>query len=266
MSRFLSVVILAGVFTIMSGAGAARAQSQAGGLPAVSDRVSALERIAVTLQSAVTTLQTQVTALQTSNTNLQNALNAETAARIAADTALQAAVTQEATTRSAGDTALQAAVTQEATTRKTADDSLRAEILASGGKAFSTFQRNAGLVQGARAVVGTVGPLPAGNYLLTAKATVENFIHDVDLWECDLQRDDGIFIDNSASSTTTGSPFTAIVNVGLTTLPTAQSVKMSCAAIGNISGSDVSDIAITAVPVGEATIGCPDIAFRCPGE
>src|SRR5262249_40320952 len=253
MSRLLSIVILAGVFAIVSGPSGAQAQSQAGGLPVVSDRVAALEGIATTLQAAVTTLQTQVNTLQAANANLQNALNAETAARIAADTALQAAVTQEATARSAGDTALQAAVTQEATTRKTADDSLHAQILASGGKAFSTFQRNAGFVQAANELVGTVGPLPAGNYLVTAKATLNNFIHDVDLWECELLRDDGIVIDNSASSTTTGSHWTAIVNVGLTSLPTAQSVKMFCAAIGNISGSDVADISITALQVGEAT-------------
>jgi hypothetical protein len=87
---------------IVSGQGGARAASQAGGLPAVSDRVSALEGIARTLQAAVTALQTQVTTLQTANANLQSslnnlqtALNTETAARTAGDTTLQAAVTQK---------------------------------------------------------------------------------------------------------------------------------------------------------------------------
>jgi len=121
------------------------------------------------------------------------------------------------------------------------------------------------LVQGAFALVGSVGPLPAANYLITAKATVENFIHDGP-FDCFLRRDDGVEIDSTVTSTSTDSPFASVVNAGLTSLTAAQSVNMFCGTFGGISGSDVSDVAITAVQVGEATIGCSDLAFRCPGE
>src|SRR5262245_53251474 len=101
MKRLLSLativsLCLGGLFAM------AEAQSQAGGLPDVSARVSILEGIATTLQNQVTTLQTeatglrnQVTVLQTANTNLQNAFDAETAARVQGDNALRAAVDSE---------------------------------------------------------------------------------------------------------------------------------------------------------------------------
>jgi regulator of replication initiation timing len=278
-SRCIGVAVLVAVFMIVSGQGGARAASQAGGLPAVSDRVSVLERIAATLQTAVaslqtqvttlkthvTTLQTQVTTLETANTGLQNALNAETAARIAADNALQAALNQEATTRKAQDDNLVSALLNEGLRRISADAELRGLINNARGQAFSTFRRNAQLVNGATALVGAVGPLPAGNYLVTAKATVSNSDDDAS-WDCFLQRDDKVAIDSTGAGTSSDSHFATIVNVGLTSLPSAQSIKMFCGTFGGIAGSQLFDIAMTAVQVGDATIACPDLTFRCPGE
>jgi len=253
----------------------ASADSQSGGLPDVSARVLVLEGIATTLQtlvatlqSNVTTLQSNVASLQTANTTLQNALNTEIATRLAGDNALQAALTQEASARSAADTAAISAIFQEALTRKTEDDALRSALLASRGKAFSIFNHNATLVNGARAVVGSLGPLPAGNYMVTSRASFLNFRNNA-VWDCQLVRNDGVFIDAAFSGTESKSAFEDfgpsegnIVNVTLTTLGAGGSVKMFCAT--DVAGSELFDIAMVAVQVGEASIACPDLAFACP--
>ena len=104
------------------------AQSQAGGLPVVSDRVSVLEGVAANLQTAVTTLRTEVTVLQNTNTELKNALDAERTARIAADNALQAALNQKATTRETQDGNLELALVVEHAQRANTDLKLRGLI------------------------------------------------------------------------------------------------------------------------------------------
>jgi hypothetical protein len=129
--------------------------------------------------------------------------------------------------------------------------------------AFSTFTKKAVLVNGASAFVAAVAPLPPGDYLVTAKATVRNFDNDA-VWDCFLLRDDGVEIESSGSSTSTDSAFATIVNVGLTSLPFEQTIKMGCGNIGRVPDSELSDISMTAVQVGRATIACPDLSGgRC---
>src|SRR5262245_22717574 len=161
----IGVAMLAGVFVIMLGPSGAWAASQAGGLPAVSDRVSVLEGIVATLRTAVTTLTAQVTALQTANTGLQNALNAEIAGRTAADTALKNALDQEAAKRANDDSSLQTALNIEKEQRIQGDNALASEI-GSGGKAFIVKRdEDVFLPNGDRAIVAAL-PLPAGSYFL----------------------------------------------------------------------------------------------------
>jgi hypothetical protein len=262
-------VILAALFVMMPGAKDARAESQAGGLPSVSGRVSVLEGIAATLQTVVTTLQTQVTALQTANTGLQNALNAETAARIAADNALQAALNQEATTRKAKDDSLEVALITEGFARINTDVELRGLINNARGQAFSTFKSHAVLVHGASALVGSVGPLPPGSYLIVAKASVSNADHNA-VWSCELHRDDGTIIDRSTTGTSSlgltddlGPNWSNIAHVVLTRLTSEMKVNMFCETREN--DSELFDIAMTATQVGQATIACPDVSgANCP--
>ena len=269
-------------FSLVGISSPANAESQAGGLPEVSARVFVLEGIATTLQtlvatlqskvaglqSNVATLQSNVASLQTANTTLQNALNTEIATRLAGDNALQTALTQEASARSAADTVAISAIFQEATTRRTEDDALRSALLDSKGKAFSIFNHSATLVNGARAVVGSLGPLPAGNYMVTSRASFLNFRNNA-VWDCQLVRNDGVFIDGAFSGTESKSSFEDfgaseghIVNVTLTTLGAGGSVKMFCGT--DVAGSELFDIAMVAVQVGEASIACPNLAFACP--
>ena len=252
MLRLISVIV-AGGFVVLSGAGGVRAESQAGGLPVVADRVTRLEGVATTLQTAVTTLTTQVTTLrttvttlQTDNASLQNALAAEIAARQAADSALQAA-----------HDALAGAVFQEVFARVNGDRALGnriddvAALIAATGKFFEvkTF---GGLVNGARATVATLASLPPGNYLVIGRAEVQNLIHNVTLWLCSLNDPTGL-IDDSAASTLslelTGSPRASITLAGISRLTTSGPVTMECQA--GEAGSDLPSIHLLAVQVGQ---------------
>lgn len=268
--RLISTGVLVSMVVITSNPSDVGAQSQAGGLPAVSERVSVLERLAVTLQTAVTSLQTQVTVLQTANNDLKKALDAEAAARTAADNALRAALDQEASTRETADTNLSLALVTERLQRIGTDEELRGLISNARGQAFSTFRNHASLINGATALVGKVGPLPAGNYLIIAKATVLNFDNNA-VWDCFLRRDDGVSVDSTSTGTAAheflddlGPDHSNIVNVGLTSMPAPGSVNMFCGS--REAGSEIFNIAMTAVQVGQATIACPDLAFRCPGD
>src|SRR5262245_54182424 len=145
------LVVTASLVSISSFAGA---QSQAGGLPAVSARVSALEGVAATLQTAVTTLVNQVTALQTYSAFLFGDVR---------DTPVF-------------------------------------------------------LPNGDRTTVLTLGPLPAGNYFVTAKVNIQNVESDAG-WSCQLDQDDGTFIDATSQGTETGGLSSShIALTGLTTL------------------------------------------------
>ena len=198
MSRLLSVVVVAGVFAIISGPSQAQtqsqapsqAQSQAGGLPVASERISVLEGIAATLQTAVTTLQsnvtnlltnvttlqTKVTTLETKNTDLQGALDAEIAARKAAEAHLQDLLDIESFIRKAEDSSL-----------KTSVASLASQIN-TRGKAFIASVAETFLVNGDTGTVAEL-QLPAGSYFVLAKANLENSKHDA-FWTCVLQTDD----------------------------------------------------------------------------
>ena len=91
------------------------------------------------------------------HTTLQNALNTEIATRLAGDNALQAALAQEASARSAADKRR-----YPPSSRRQLPEGMKMmhsvqPLLASKGKAFSIFNHNATLVNGARAVVGRWG-------------------------------------------------------------------------------------------------------------
>jgi hypothetical protein len=263
-----AVGVLIGLFVTVAGPGAAWAQSQAGGLPAVSARVATLEGVAATLQAAVASLLTQITGLQAQVTGLKTQVTGlETA-----NTDLQNALTSETAARTVSDAALQASIVLEGQRRLTADTELRNLIASAKGPAFSSFNRKADLVNGAGATVGTLGPMPPGNYLVVAKAAVQNFKNDAG-WFCNLLRADGAPIDGTFASTESRGigeivslSETNLTNVAVTTLTVEGSLKMVCGTHNGAAGSTVFDIAIAAVQVGAATIGCPDLSFLCPGE
>jgi hypothetical protein len=257
--RLLSFMLLFALVAELPCPLVAQAGSQAGGLPAVAARVSALE-------AAVTALQTTVTALQTANNNLQNALNAEVAARTAGDNALQAALNQETTERKSADaalqtqtTGLQGALSTETTNRLNGDLHLEDLITAGiGGKAFSTSVSQADLPNGASTTVAALGttanPLPPGHYLVTAKGWVFNPEHDA-FWLCFLFLNDspGFFdqidvITESEGLNATNSQ-AAFMLEGVITLTAPGKVKMDCQS-GEAS-SDVHDIKLIAVQVTE---------------
>src|SRR5262245_20233172 len=181
--RIRTTILTFSFVSILGGSSVALGQSQAGGLPVVSDRVSALEKTAATLQGAVAslqtsvqTLQTQVTVLQNSNTALENDLNAERAARTAADTSLQKALSQEAAARADGEAFLESALNLESVARINADNAFASQIN-TRGKAFATRVERTFLVNGQRATVAQL-PLPAGSYFVLAKAVLRNQDHD----------------------------------------------------------------------------------------
>ena len=268
MSRRLSAVILAGMFAMMSVPSSVQAESQAGGLPGVSDRVRVLEGIAVNLQTAVTTLQsnvttlkttvtnlqtnvttlqTKVTTLETKNTDLQGALDAEIASRVQGDNALRAAVDSERVQRTAGDSSLADAI-----------DTI-GDLVASTGQFYETVVVNTFLVEGASATLATLGPLPAGNYLVTATLGLENTIHAA-RWLCTLFAQTGdqvpvAVIDSLQTHTSLGgigvlSEFNSVALAGIARVPqAAASVKVNCGT--GVSGSDVRSVRIVAVKLGQ---------------
>jgi len=261
-SFILRALLGVALFMSISAAGVcsiAEAQSQAGGLPALSDRVSALEVAASTLHNQVGILQSQVMTLQDSNTNLQNALNAEIANRQAGDSALQAALGTEITNRQNGDGSLQTAINQEASTRKTRDDALQAEIDSSSTKGFFSVKGLSDLVfGGSQTPVGTLA-LPAGSYFVTAVAPVENLKNSAN-WGCtlDLASDPTHFlaqtgVDTDTSTGHVGGSNNAVI-IAMVTLAAADTIEMRCENSEGISGSQILETKIAAVTIGSATI------------
>jgi hypothetical protein len=226
-------------------------------LPAVDARVKVLEALAVAQQNALTALRNDVTGLQTANTSLQNALTEEAAARSAADAALQAAVNAERASRIAGDGALQSALNQEAAARTAADQQLQASISSSGPRVFATFKANTFLVNGAEGTVGQLGPLPAGNYVVIAKANVNNPDHSVQ-WLCDLRLDNDTILDSTDTHTHNHGALDSRsvslghdVNVAAFTLASPSSVRMTCST--GEPDSFLSNVQIVAIKVGDIT-------------
>lgn len=110
----LALVAAIGAVLLVSASGVARAESQAGGLPSLADRVAVLEAANASLKAA---LDKEAAARQAADSTLQSAINAEAAARTAAETALQNAINAEAAARIAADNA-------ESANRQSADQSL----------------------------------------------------------------------------------------------------------------------------------------------
>lgn len=142
-------------------------------MPALADRVSSLEAVAVTLQTAVTTLATQVSILKTANTDLQSALNAESAARIAAETALQKALDAERAARIATDTTLQNALTAEAGARIAAETALQNAIDNCSSRPTLAFSDGLGYQEQSVFYKVISKTLPQGNWVFIATAWVE---------------------------------------------------------------------------------------------
>jgi len=258
--RSRSVLVLvftfvAGLTSACWGPTAALAQ-ETGGLPAVDARVKVLEGLVAAQQSALTALRNDVTGLQTANTALQNALNQEAAARGAADADLQAAVNAERASRIAGDGALQSALNQEAAARAAADQQLQASISSSGPRVFATLTVNTNLVNGV-GTVGQLGPLPAGNYVVVAKANVNNPDHTVQ-WLCELLLDNNTILDSTDTHTHNHGALDSRaislghdVNVAAFTLASSSSVRMTCST--GEANSFLSNIQIVAIKVGDIT-------------
>jgi len=241
-SRFPQVLALA--TSVVMVPCVAWAQAQTGGLPDVARRVAALE-------GTVTVLQSNVTALQTANANLQNALDAEIAARIAGDDTLQAAIVEEATSRLSADFTLQQRIVTETTNRESADQAL-SNLIASRPKAFATSIARADVPNGDKTVVATLS-LPAGKFLAAAKGTVSNREHDV-VWGCALHRgsDDAVFDSVITSTETIGATGWIANNVvaltGMVTLTSPGTITMKCQS--GDGGSEVNLISLVALEVG----------------
>jgi hypothetical protein len=250
------LVLMATVSVVGWGPALAPAQ-ETGGLPAVDARVKVLEKLVAAQQTALAALQSSVDSLKAADTALQNALNQEAAARAAADTGLQAALTQEASARMSRDATLQSAINQEAATRGAADQQLQALIGASGAKVFSSFKLDTFLVNG-DGTVGQVGPLPAGHYVLIAKANVQNEDHTVQ-WLCSLHIDNiaGAFDSTDTHTFSHGALDSRAISLGHNmnvtafTLASSGSVSMLCHT--GEANSRLSWVQMVAIQVGDIT-------------
>jgi len=132
MTRLLMLVPL----TVLALAATAEAQSQAGGLPDVSERVQVLETQSRTLQTKFQTLETEAKTLQTrvntlvsENTALKAAIAEEAIKRAAEDAKAQEAIAEEAIKRAAEAAKAQAAIAEEAI-KRAAEDAKAQEAIA----------------------------------------------------------------------------------------------------------------------------------------
>jgi hypothetical protein len=104
-------------------------------------------------------------------------------------------------------------------------------------------------------ILGTVAtlPLPAGRYLITAKADASIGTTDSsgDAVICNLTDSDGHFLDSTSASLNPGQNFTAtesLTLLGATSLPAKGNVQLRCEDDTGNAGS-VDGVVITAVPV-----------------
>jgi Skp family chaperone for outer membrane proteins len=273
MKRLLMLVPL----TVLALAAAAEAESQAGGLPDVSVRVQVLETQTKALETQTKALETQVNTLQSDNAALQTALSKEVEQRQAADTEVTAALSKEIQQRQAADTEVTAALSKEVQQRQAADTEVTAalsketaermtadtalsnstsdleEQLNVFGKVFAVSVPSTFLVDGQLGTVATLAPVPAGRYLVIAKAVVENDIHDSG-WACLLFRNaehlTSDVLDHSSARTESGSFRLArgtVSMVAVATLSEPGSFRMDCST--DEKGSDLFGVKIVAVSV-----------------
>jgi hypothetical protein len=219
------------------------AQSQAGGLPAVSARVQVLEGIATTLQTQVTTLQTQVTTLQTANTTLQT----QVTTLQTDNTALQAALDAETAARRNADITLVNVIQNGDRDLRAAIEAIRGTI----GNAFEVTVPSTFLVNGQLGTVAMLENVPAGRYLVIAKAIVLNVDNDAE-WHCRLLRNNDQFpnvLDRSAATTESGfiENTSNMTMVGIATLPAPGSFRVDCFTLK--ADSDLHQVKIVAVSV-----------------
>jgi hypothetical protein len=166
-----------GAVLLVSASGAVFAEPQAGGLPALADRVVALEAANANLKAA---LDAEVAARQAADAALQNAINAEMAARTAADTGIQNAINGEVAARIAADNA-------ESAARQSADGALwttvnnatsrlsylEAAVFAARLNVWHSYA--GGIVVGNHDTrIAVVYPSEPGMYVINAKVTLRN--------------------------------------------------------------------------------------------
>lgn len=191
---------LTSVLLALSAPVAAQDQSQAGGLPALEARVTALEGMVNTLTTALaaetaarlaadaqlqSAINAEAAARQAADASLQSAINSEAAARQAADTSQQNAISNEIAARQGADASLQAAINTEAAARVAGDQQLSVQIDSDKPKYFVGTQLADFLPNGDDTVVARIEGLPTGTYLLSANLTVSNFEEDP-YWDCTL--------------------------------------------------------------------------------
>ncbi len=169
---------------------AAQADSQAGGVPTLEDRVTVLENSVSSLQTTVTNLNNAVTALQTSVTNLQSA-----------NSSLQTALANETANRTSADNKLQTDLASETAARTTADNSIKNSLstfdqkiqdaitATGGGRHYSVRVITADVPNGGNTSVAVLDGLPSGHFVVFAKGLVRNFDHNA-VWACSLIQND----------------------------------------------------------------------------
>jgi len=194
----LVVAISAG----LNSAGVLAQGSQAGGVPALSDRVAALESQVVRvldsiagLQSSVAALQGRITTLEAADaalsaniTKVANALAAEQSARLA----FQQSISSQVAT-------LEADLVAERNARIAADQSL-ADMAGPQILAFSSPPLASFLDNGREAALARLDQLPAGRYFFTAKANLGSLDTDHD-WDCRLLMNGQHVLDHVAFDT-----------------------------------------------------------------
>jgi hypothetical protein len=244
---FLFLVALSAPFS-------AFADSQAGGVPSLADRVTILESSVTTLQTALTNLQTTVTNLNTTlvkiqsdNTALQSALNAETANRVAGDAALRKDLNAEISDRFTMGFLIESNVVTETNDRKSADADLNNLIQnlktsGLGAKVFATTVGHSDVPNGNLTTVAVLGstaaPLPAGRYLLVAKGNVYNPDHNA-FWGCYLHQVggpilplintiDSVVVATESDGINASNAAEAFALTGVVTLTQPGQIEMAC--------------------------------------
>jgi hypothetical protein len=133
------------------------------------------------------------------------------------------------------------------------DNVLAAEInaLSAFGKAYEVTVLSTFLINGQLRTLAVLDGLPAGRYLVIAKAIVQNAIHDTG-WHCRLLRNNDQFpniLDRTEATTESGiiDNSSNVTLTGIATLPAPGSFRVDCFTQEN--GSDLFAVKIVAVSV-----------------